>query len=465
VTALAKLFRTTAFKLALGLLAVFVLAAGLGLGYVVWKSGRVVQEQVAAMVDAEAENLMERYRSDGFRGMLQAIAERASQPGSFLYIVTAPNGAPLAGNVGTLPADVLDKTGVKETQYTRLGANEGPAPALVRLERLPNGSRLLVGRDLSERNRFAEVLAGTILGGLALVIIVGLAGGLILARRVLVRLDAMTDTTRTIMAGNLAGRIPVNGSGDEFDRLALSTNQMLERIGELMSELRQVTDDVAHDLKTPLTRLRNRAEEALRSARTDEDYRATLDRIIDESDALIRTFNTMLLIARAESGAAREAMSAVNAGEIVESVAELYEPSAEEAGLKLFVRVEPGLTVHGNRELIGQALANLADNAIKYGAIEGISGGTISLAAEGGGDRIRFVVADNGPGIPAGNRGRALERFVRLESSRTRPGSGLGLSLANAIARLHGGTLELADNAPGLKVIIELPRERGEAPE
>lgn len=465
MTALAKLFRTTAFKLALGLLAVFVLAAGLGLGYVVWKSGRVVQEQVAAMVDAEAGNLTQRYRADGFLGMLQAIEERASQPGSFLYIVTAPNGAPLAGNVGTLPADVLDKAGIRETQYTRLGANEGPAPALVRVERLPNGSRLLVGRDLSERNRFAEILASTILGGLALVILVGLAGGLILARRVLVRLDAMTDTTRTIMAGNLSRRIPVNGSGDEFDRLALSTNQMLERIGELMSELRQVTDDVAHDLKTPLTRLRNRAEEALRSARTDEDYRATLDRIIDESDALIRTFNTMLLIARAESGAAREVMSSVNAGEIVESVAELYEPSAEEAGLKFDVRTEPGLVVHGNRELIGQALANLVDNAIKYGAVEGSPAGTILLVAKGDADRVRFVVADNGPGIPADNRIRALERFVRLESSRTRPGSGLGLSLANAIARLHGGTLELADNTPGLKVIIELPRERVEAPE
>lgn len=465
MTALAKLFRTTAFKLVLGLLAVFVLAAGLGLAFVVWESGRVIQAQSARMVDAETANLAERYRLGGFLGMAEAISERAAQPGSFLYLLTAPNGEVLTGNVGTLPTDVLAKHGTREVQYTRLGANQGPTPALVRVERLPNGSRLLVGRDLSERNRFAEILASTILGGLALVILVGLAGGLILARRVLVRLDGMTDTTRTIMAGNLSGRIPVNGSGDEFDRLALSTNQMLERIGELMSELRQVTDDVAHDLKTPLTRLRNRAEEALRSARTDEDYRATLDRIIEESDALIRTFNTMLLIARAESGAAREAMSSVNAGEIVESVAELYEPSAEEAGLKLDIRVEPGLVVHGNRELIGQALANLADNAIKYGVAEGSSGGTISLAAEGDGDRVRFVVADNGPGIPADNRGRALERFVRLESSRTRPGSGLGLSLANAIARLHGGTLDLADNAPGLKVIIELPRERGEASE
>ena len=460
MTALAKLFRTTAFKLALGLLAVFVLAAGLGLAYVVWESGRVIQAQTAQMVDAETENIVERYRTAGFLGMLQAIEERENQPGSFLYLVTAPNGQPLAGNVGTLPLDVLDKAGLRETEYARLGANEGSTPALVRVGRLPNGSRLLVGRDLSERARFAEILISTILGGLALVIVVGLAGGLILARRVLIRMDAVTYTSRTIMAGDLSGRLPVLGSGDEFDRLATATNQMLERIDELMAGLRQVTDDVAHDLKTPLTRLRNHAEEALRTAKTDEEYRGTLDRVIDESDALIRTFNTMLLIARAESGAARETMSALNATELVESVAELYEPSAEEAGLTLTVRAEPGLAVHGNRELIGQALANLVDNAVKYGSAEGRSGGAVELAVEAAGGRVRFIVADHGAGIGPEDRVRALERFVRLESSRTRPGSGLGLSLANAIARLHGGTLELADNAPGLRVVMDLPRER-----
>lgn len=460
MTALVKLFRTTAFKLALGLLAVFVLAAGLGLGYVVWTSGRMVQAQVAQMVDAETASLAERYRAGGFLGLLQSIEARARQPGSFLYLVTAPNGQPLAGNVATLPPDVLDHQGIRETEYSRLGAEAGTTPALVRVERLPNGSRLLVGRDLSERARFAEILASTLLGGLALVIVVGLAGGLILARRVLVRLDAMTDTSRTIMDGDLAGRLPVSGSGDEFDRLAGATNQMLDRIVGLMSELRQVTDDVAHDLKTPLTRLRNRAEEALRSARTDEDYRATLDRVIEESDAMIRTFNTMLLIARAESGAAREAMSAINAGEVIESVAELYEPSAEEAGLKLSVSTAPDLAVHGNRELIGQALANLVDNAVKYGAMDGNAESVVELAAEGTGERVRFVVADRGPGIAEGDRGRVLERFVRLETSRTRPGSGLGLSLASAIARLHGGRLELADNMPGLRVIIDLPRAK-----
>jgi len=462
VTALAKLFRTTAFKLVLGLLAVFVLAAGLGLAFVVWESGRVIQAQSARMVDAETANLAERYRLGGFLGMAEAISERAAQPGSFLYLLTAPNGEVLTGNVGTLPTDVLAKHGTREVQYTRLGANQGPTPALVRVERLPNGSRLLVGRDLSERARFAEILVSTMLGGLALVVLVALVGGAILARRVLVRMDAVTATSRTIMAGDLSGRLPVSGSGDEFDRLATATNDMLERIGELMEGLRQVTDDVAHDLKTPITRLRNQAEEALRSAKTEEEYRATLDRVIEESDGMIRTFNTMLLIARSESGAARQSMSALDAAELVESIAELYEPAAEEAGLSLVVRTSPGLTVHGNRELIGQALVNLVENALKYGVLDGGTDKTVELAVEEAGDRLRFLVADHGPGISEADRARVLERFVRLETSRTRPGSGLGLSLADAIARLHGGTLELNDNNPGLRVTMDLPRERSE---
>lgn len=459
MTALAKLFRTTAFRLALGLLAVFILAAGIGLGYVIWQSGRIIQTQVAEMVDAETANLAVRYRSGGFLGMLAAIEARSGQPGSFLYLVTAPNGQPIAGNVGLVPTDVLAQPGVREIQYARLGEGQEQASALVRVSRLPNGSRLLVGRDLSDRARFAEILVNTILGGLLIVVVVALTGGIILARRVLVRMDAITDTTRTIMAGDLSGRLPVSGSGDEFDRLAVSTNQMLERIGELMAGLRQVSDDVAHDLKTPLTRLRNRAEEALRTAKNEEEYRASLESVIEESDALIRIFNTMLLIARAETGAVRQTMSRLSAAELVESVAELYEPAAEEAGLCLKVRVEDGLFVHGNRELIGQALANLVDNAVKYGVAPAQPGASVEIAAESSGDKISFIVADNGTGISPADRERVLERFVRLETSRTRQGSGLGLSLVNAIARLHGGVLELADNAPGLRVILRLPRE------
>jgi signal transduction histidine kinase len=287
----------------------------------------------------------------------------------------------------------------------------------------------------------------------------GVAGALFIARRVLKRVDAMTATGERIMAGDLTGRLPVTGSGDEFDRLANSLNTMLERIEGLMTGVKHVSDNIAHDLKTPLTRLRNQAEEALRSAKSEADYRAALEATIDESDALIRTFEALLMISRAEAGEARTHMVDFDAAEAAKSVVELYEPLAEEKGLKLLVEAAPPLPLHGNRELVGQALANLVDNAIKHGVPAGGAPGEIRVTARAEGGRVMLTVADRGPGIPEKDRARVLERFVRLEESRSRPGAGLGLSLAAAVARLHGGELLLADNAPGLRVTLALPAQ------
>jgi signal transduction histidine kinase len=292
--------------------------------------------------------------------------------------------------------------------------------------------------------------------------VLGLAGGFFVTRRVLKRVDAMTETTRTIVAGDLTGRLPVAGTGDEIDRLAENLNAMLERIEALMHGLREVSDNIAHDLKTPLTRMRNRAEEALRTAKGEADYRAALERTIEESDRLMRTFNALLMIARAESGHAREDMADFDASEIARGIGELYEPLAEEKGLALKVEAPAPIKVRGNRELVSQALSNLVDNAIKYAAPEeakpGNIGAEIVVRALSEGDRIMLVVADMGPGIPEAERPRVVERFVRLERSRSQPGSGLGLSLAAAVARLHGGELILEDNRPGLKAVIALPR-------
>jgi signal transduction histidine kinase len=258
----------------------------------------------------------------------------------------------------------------------------------------------------------------------------------------------------------LSGRLPVAGTGDELDRLAENLNAMLERIEALMRGLKEVSDNIAHDLKTPLTRLRNRAEEALRVQQSETGYREALDSIIEESDGLIRTFNALLMIARAESGQARDGMLSFDAADVARGIGELYEPLAEEKGLTLSVEAPGPAPVVGNRELVSQALANLVDNAIKYavpnahgnGAARGI---VVKAAVEG--ERVLLSVADRGPGIPEGERGRAVERFVRLEKSRSVPGSGLGLSLAAAVAHLHGGELRLEDNAPGLRAAIALP--------
>jgi signal transduction histidine kinase len=472
VTALGKLFRTTTFKLTLVYLTVFALFAAILLGYFALNTRRLITEQITDTVNAEITGLSEQYRIGGIRQLVIVVDARARRPGSSLYLVTSFNGEALAGNVTALQPGILDSPGWTETAYHRLdeadnvGHPEHPNlqehQALVRVFQLPGGFRLLVGRDLDERERLYHIIIDAGRWSIAIVIILGLAGGLFVTRRVLRRVDAMTETTRTIMAGDLGGRLPVAGTGDELDRLAENLNVMLERIEALMHGLKEVSDNIAHDLKTPLTRLRNRTEQALRSAHQSEgEYRAALESTIEESDGLIATFNALLMIARAESGQAGD-MRAFDAGEIANDIGELYEPLAEEKGIVLKVEASEVAPVNGNRELISQALANLVDNAIKYTEQpnEAANGATpeIVVRAENDGERVLLSVADNGPGIPEADRGRVVERFVRLEQSRSKPGSGLGLSLASAVARLHGGELTLEDNHPGLKTVIALPR-------
>jgi signal transduction histidine kinase len=464
VTALGKLFRTTTFRLTIVYLIIFALFAAFLLGYFALNTRRLITEQITDTVNAEITGLSEQYRIGGIRQLVTVIDARARRPGSSLYLVTTFNGDALAGNVGSLSTGILDSTGWNETPYRRLDETDGAYNhALVRVFQLPGGFRLLVGRDLEERERLYHIVLDAGRWSVAIVVILGIAGGIFISRRVLRRVDAMTETTRTIMAGDLGGRLPVGGSGDEIDRLAQNLNQMLERIEALMHGLKDVSDNIAHDLKTPLTRLRNRAEEALRSARNENDYRATIEQTIEESDALILTFNALLMIARAESGHARDDMSEFDAAEIARDVGELYEPLAEQKGIELKVEADTAAPVRGNRELVSQALANLVDNAIKYAGPDqpDLANGKPSevvVRALNDGDQILLTVSDSGPGIAEADRSRVVERFVRLEQSRSKPGSGLGLSLASAVARLHGGELKFEDNTPGLKSVIALPR-------
>ena len=467
MTALGKLLRTTAFQLTLVYLVVFALFAAFLLGYFAFNTRRLINEQIVGIVDAELQLLQVQYNQAGVRRLVGIVDVRSRRPGSSLYLVTTPTGEGLAGNVGSLEPGILESEGWVETAYRRLEEPESAEHnALVRVSRLPGGIRILVGRDLDERERMFHIVTLAGRWSVAIVIVLGVIGGVFVSRRVLKRVDAMTGTAQTIMAGDLSGRLSVIGSGDEFDRLALNLNGMLERIESLMRGLKEVTDNIAHDLKTPLTRLRNRCEAALRATNTETNYRRVLEETIEESDGLIRTFDALLMIARAESGEVREGMAEFDVAEVARDVSELYEPLAEDKGLTLEVEAKQHAAVKGNRELVSQALANLVDNAIKYaapaakepsGAVNGERCG-ILVKADAEQDKVVLTVSDRGPGIPQGDRSRVLDRFVRLEQSRSLPGSGLGLSLVSAVARLHGGELKLEDNAPGLRACISLPR-------
>lgn len=471
MTAFGKLIRTTAFRLTLVYLLLFALFAASLLGYFAWNTRRLITEQITTTVNAEIGEVSDIYARRGLRGLVFTIENRALRPGANLYLVTTPAGLAVAGNVGSLAPGVMATTGWSETAYRRLDEqNTRDHRALVRVTELTSGFRLLIGRDLEERRRLFGIVAKAAQWSLLVVVVLGLGGGVFVARRVLRRIDGMTGTTQRIMAGDLTGRLPVGRSGDELDRLAENLNAMLERIEALMMGLKEVSDNIAHDLKTPLTRLRNRAEEALAKSGSEADYRSALERTIEESDGLIRTFNALLMIARAESGQARGNMDDFDAAEVARGIQELYEPLAEDGGLTLRVKTSPA-PVHGNRELLSQALANLVENAIKYGkplaSVQPLRGGAagganeILIEARRDGAYVLLSVSDHGPGIPAADRGHAVERFVRLEASRTQPGSGLGLSLASAVATLHGGELRLDDNNPGLSATLAIPARAG----
>jgi signal transduction histidine kinase len=463
VTALGKLLRTTAFRLTLVYLVLFALYAVLLLGFFALNARRLVTEQITTTVDTEVSGLAQQYEVGGIRRLVQVVDIRSRRPGSSLYLVATPTGEGLAGNVSSLEPGTLGQTGWVETAYRRLDAPEGSEHhALVRVSELPGGFHLLVGRDVEERERIYDIITTAGRWSMAVVVVLGLGGGFFVSRRILRRVDAITEKAQTIMAGDLSGRLPVAGTGDEIDRLALNVNAMLDRIESLMRGFKEVSDNVAHDLKTPLTRLRNRCEAALRSARTEEEYRVALNSTIEESEQLIRTFDALLMIARAEAGEGGRHMADFDAAEAARGIGELYEPVAEQKGFRLVVEAPGPAIVRGNRELISQALANLVDNAIKYAA-PAPSGAdapppTLQILAGTDGDHVVLTVVDAGPGIPERDRAHAVERFVRLEQSRSLPGSGLGLSLVSAVAHLHHGELRLEDNAPGLKATIILPR-------
>ncbi|WP_374545494.1 sensor histidine kinase [Rhodoblastus sp.] len=454
-----RLFRTTAFKLAI---AYFVIV-GLGFTLVLDRVGEnvreLINEQMRQTIDAEIKGLADQYADGGLNQLVAVVERRSRTPGASIYLVTAPNGVAVAGNVIDLPAGVFDQKTAVETTYERLGEPNVARRAIARVFTLPGHFRVLIGHDLEDRERLRHILGSALFTSLLWLLVIATFGGLFVARRLLRRVDAMSAKAATLLQEDLTGRLPLSGADDELDRLARNLNAMLDRIASLMAGIRQVSDNIAHDLRTPLTRLRNNAEQALQLDDGEEGCRAALEQVIDEADGLIRIFNALLMIARAEAQSSRENFTDLDAAELASDMAELYEPAAEEKGVALQVEAPAPAPIRGQRELIGQALANLIDNALKYSAPD-VPGATavvtISVALDD--NKVEIAVADRGPGIPEAERARVLERFVRLEASRSRPGSGLGLSLAAAVARLHDGTLRIEDNAPGLRVVLVLPR-------
>jgi signal transduction histidine kinase len=448
---LTALYRTTAVRLSAVYLLLFATCAAFLVFYVSSMSENLLQQQMREAVAQETEQIERVFDNNGMNGLLRTLERRSRQPGANLYVIASPTGEVLAGNVASLQPGVLDLEGWTETpfRYQRYQeearGNKRPM-AYAQVSVLSNGLRVLVGRDLGEPENFRYLVRQALMVALGVMGVGALAIWYLIGRNALKRMDRMSGASQRIMAGDLSQRLPTSGSGDEFDRLSESLNTMLGRIEKLDEGLKQVSDNIAHDLKTPLTRLRNKAEAALAGGEK-ADHRTALEEMITESDQLIRTFNALLMISRVEAGQAPAEMSAIDISGIAHDSAELYEPVAEDCGLKLVTEIAAGIEIKGNRELVGQALGNLIDNAVKYA--EG-SGGEpeirINLARREG--DVVLSVSDSGPGVPENKRDDVVKRFVRLDASRSKPGTGLGLSLAVAVMEMHHGRMELDSTHP-----------------
>jgi signal transduction histidine kinase len=468
VSRFAQVWRTSTVRLTATFIAIFVVFAILLMGFIGWQSSVQIQRQQADDIDREVSLFQRIEANQGIRALAFALNRLSGQPGPGVYYLGDASGQYLLGNLTDLPPDVLIEPGVYSFDYDRPDPLEdegvqrrGPRPrsgvAVVRSVELENGMRLVVGRDIVERRGYSAIILQSFLVGVVGIILFSIVAGGVTARRVLKRIDTIRDTSTKIMSGNLSERVPITRRNDEFDGLARNLNAMLDRIEQLLQGLKEVTDNVAHDLKTPLTRLRNQAESALRDTASPESREQALETVIAESDRLIQTFNALLMIARVEAGAPSGALSEIDVSAIVADMAELYAPVAEDADITVTTAIAEGVKLHANRELVGQAMVNLLENAMKYARPEDGSPGQIAVELRREGRKVVIVVADNGPGIPEPDRQRVLERFVRLEKSRSEAGSGLGLALVNAVARLHGGAFRIEDNGPGVRAVLELP--------
>ncbi len=458
---LAKTFTSSTFKLALiAILAFGVIVAAIFV-YVYSSTSSYVRSRSDRAILSEVTSLQGTYRRTGRDGLIALIRERVADK-SFadnVYLLTDPAGAVLAGSADLVALPAGDTRGWQEFRAPAPAAG-GQGFPLVRgmLEQLSNGDRLLVGRDISELDNFTGQIKLALGFGLALIFVLAAVATILVTRRTVGRIEEINATSREIMQSGLDKRIPLRGSNDEWDRVAENLNLMLDRIETLMGEVKQVSDNVAHDLRTPLTRMRGRLEQAVHRERSAANDQILIGDTIADLDAVLRIFASLTRIAQIESAARKGGFRNVNLAEIAGEVVELYDAAAEQDGTSLTMAGEVELPVTGDRDLIFDAIANLVDNAIKHGR----AGGRVAVATERLGGEAVITIADDGPGIPVEQRDQVFKRFYRLEQGRCAPGNGLGLSLVSAVARLHGARIEMFDNAPGLKVRLWFPLSSGE---
>ena len=427
------------------------LSTGAVLGWVFVSTRGLIETQIREVVQAELTGLADNYRSGGMSGLVRAIERRTGPDGSGdgVYLLTGPQGRRIAGNLLAWPEGVPVDAGWITLDLYR--TDEGrPASVSAAALRMANGARLLVGRDAAARAAVERRLVTALGLGLALAAGLALATGWLLSRLVLGRIAEITRTADTIVWESMDRRVPLRGTGDEFDRLAETLNAMLERIEGLVGEMRMVTDSVAHDLRSPLTRLRGHIEAVLAGDLDAAEREARLARALEEADHVLRSFTRLLEIARAEAGMGREQFECLDLAPLARDMGELFQPVAEENGLELAVETAPA-PVTGHPQLLAQAISNLMENALAHAP----AGSTVTLSAAPGPEGPRLCVADHGPGVPEADRARVLRRFTRRDESRGGSGTGLGLSLVAAVARMHGATLVLEDNDPGLSVRLD----------
>ncbi|MDE8342999.1 MAG: ATP-binding protein [Acidocella sp.] len=446
------IIRSAGIRLALVYATVFGVSA-FALAFSLWYSTvGLLQRQVEVAVRNDASALDDHFAIGGIPSLVMAIRDRLANniDGDAIYLLIDPLGNRVIGNLDRWPVGLTEANAWYELPVTRQGVG---SIALLRAYPIIGGDQLLVGRDVRARTELRRVLQDGLLWAMGIMAVLGLLGALVIRSLFRRMIRDISSTTRAISRGDLTRRVPKTGDGDEFDELAEIINDMLDRITKLMDGVREVSNSIAHDLRTPITRARTRLEDASLHASTPDDLKAAIERATDDLDGIVAVFQALLRIAEIEAGARRSAFSSFDLTPLLLDIDELYRVVAEERGMKLLTSIAGMLPFFGDRQLVQQAVTNLLDNALKFSPADG----EITFTATVENAVIEITIADHGPGISEEDRQRATERFFRAESARSTAGSGLGLSLVSAVAQLHNGTLRLADNNPGLRAIISLP--------